>query len=98
MNNRETRYALEYHDGTKHSEWSLQMAPHYLDWDDRPLPFKVYYDLPHISLPQEFPIPTSDALACIRNASPLKQESQIDIAILSQILFFSAGITREMKY
>jgi len=74
------------------------MDPHYLDWDDRPLPFKVYHDLPHISLPQEFPIPTFDALACIRNASPLKQESQIDIAILSQILFFSAGITREMKY
>ncbi len=69
-----------------------------MDWDDRPRPFKVYVDLPSIPLPQRFPIPTAEPLACIRDALPLKPESVIDIDALSELLFFSAGITREIKY
>src|SRR5947208_431953 len=40
--------ALRYHEATKHSELSLRMSPHYLDWDNKPSPFKVYIVSPGI--------------------------------------------------
>ncbi len=42
MNNREIQAAWKYHDGTKHSYWSIRNRPHFLDWANRPLPFKIY--------------------------------------------------------
>ena len=97
MNN-DIEYATQFHEETKHSELRLQMSRHYLDWDDRPRPFKVYPDLSSVSLPQDFPIPTADALTSIGSLHPLLPESQFDILTLAQLLFFSAGITREMKH
>ena len=97
MNN-DIKYAIQYHEETKHSEVSLQMSRHYLDWDNKPRPFKVYPDLPSISLPQDFPIPTADTLTSIGSLHPLLPESPLDIPTLAQLLFFSAGITREMKH
>jgi SagB-type dehydrogenase family enzyme len=107
--NKEIKYALEYHEETKHSQLSVQMSRHYLDFDDKPRPFKVYPDLPSIPLPQDLAIPASDALTCIRaNTHSMRPESQhpqsysssstLDIRTLAQLLFFSAGITREMKF
>ena len=97
MNN-DIEHAIHYHEATKHSELGLQMSRHYLDWDDKPRPFKVYHDLPSIPIPHDFPIPTADALTCIRSIRPLLPESPFDFRQLAQLLFFSAGITREMKY
>ena len=64
MNN-ETKYAKEYHEETKHSEISIQRSRHYLDWNNKPLPFKVYSNLPLISLPTDFSQPTLGALNSI---------------------------------
>lgn len=97
MNN-DIKHATQFHEETKHSELRLQMSRNYLDWDDKPRPFKVYPDLPSISLPQDFPIPTADTLTSTGSVHPLLPDSQIDITKLAQLLFFSAGITREMKY
>ena len=97
MNN-DIKHATQFHEETKHSELRLQMSRNYLDWDDKPRPFKVYPDLPSISLPQDFPIPTADTLTSIGSVHPLLPDSQLDITKLAQLLFFSAGITREMKY
>jgi SagB-type dehydrogenase family enzyme len=97
MNN-DIKHATQFHEETKHSELRLQMSRHYLDWADKPRPFKVYPDLPSISLPQDFPIPTADTLTSIGSVHPLLPDSQLDITKLAQLLFFSAGITREMKY
>lgn len=101
--NNEIKYAIEYHEETKHSELSLQMSRHYLDFDNKPRPFKVYLDLPSIPLPQDFSIPAQDTLACVRSISPPKKNLEqpqptMDIRTLAQLLFFSAGITREMKF
>jgi len=41
MNNREVQAAWKYHDGTKHSYWSIRNRPHFLDWANRPLPFSI---------------------------------------------------------
>jgi len=96
--NSETNYAIEYHEKTKHSALSLQMSRHYLDFDNKPRLFKVYHDLPSIPLPHDFPIPSGDALVCTSSLSPLQQKQPFDIRVLAQLLFFSAGITREMKF
>ena len=97
MNN-DIKHAIQFHEETKHSELRMQRSRIYLDWDDRPRPFKVYPDLPSISLPQDFPIPTADALTSIGSVHPLSPESTLDINKLAQLLFFSAGITRATKY
>lgn len=99
MRNNKVSYAIEYHEKTKHSELSLQMSRHYLDFDNKPRAFKVYRDLPPIPLPQDFPIPFGDALACTSSHHPLQPAHHpLDIRVLAQLLFFSAGITREMKF
>jgi len=41
---------LHYHDSTKHSEQSLRVDTHFLDWANRPLPFKVYRGMETVPL------------------------------------------------
>ena len=117
--NKDIKYALEYHEGTKHSEASLMTSRHYLDFDNKPIPFKVYLELPSIALPINFPTPEVNAISCIismihqktshdtkgvtttiSETSPTTtaSTSKLGIENLAEILFFSAGITREMKY
>ena len=97
MNN-ETKYAKEYHEETKHSKISIQRSRHYLDWNNKPLPFKVYSNLPLISLPTDFSQPTQGALNSIGKTQPTKGKSVVfDIKSLAELLFFSAGITRVLK-
>ena len=52
MENRQTEAAWAYHDATKHSYQSIRAMAHHLDWDNQPLPFKIYSNLPAIPLPQ----------------------------------------------
>ena len=114
--NKEIGYALEYHEATKHSEASLITSRHHLDFDNKPIPFKVYLELPSIDLPINFPTPEVNAISCIsgtiRQTPPdyttqltatlsknnVTNTSKVDMGNLAEILFFSAGITREMKY
>jgi SagB-type dehydrogenase family enzyme len=119
--NKEIKYALDYHEATKHSEASLLTSRHYLDFDNKPIPFKVYLESPSISLPTSFPTPEVNALCCIRGMTneglnhdiePLTRATSrtskstnaaynnpsVDLSSLAEILFFSAGITREMKF
>src|SRR5207248_10465575 len=55
MSNRGTHSAWKYHDGTKHSYWSIRRHPHFLDWANRPLPFKIYPKIEPLLLPRERP-------------------------------------------
>jgi SagB-type dehydrogenase family enzyme len=123
--NKEIRYALNYHEATKHSEASLLTSRHYLDFDNKPIPFKIYRELPSISLPTSFPTPEVNALSCIsakpnkgtnddaekltrakttttstssKQTNPSYNIAGVDVSSLAEILFFSAGITREIRY
>ena len=44
MGNRDTQATLDYHEATKHSERSVRASRHSLDWENQPLPFKIYRD------------------------------------------------------
>lgn len=98
MSNNNIRYAIEYHEATKHSELSLNISRHYLDWDNKPRPFKVYTRLPYIYLTKEFTTPQLDALTAISSIEPPNRSTSFNLKTLAQILFFSAGLTREIKY
>jgi len=97
--NQNINIAKEFHEITKHSPVTIYFNRHYLDWENKPFPFKIYLNKPKVDLPSTFPYPLEDSIGCLRkqmNLNPSKQK-QIDLKVLSQILFFSAGITRKMK-
>ncbi len=97
MSGQDVDSALRYHEVTKHSEVSMRMSGHYLDWDNRPSPFKVYKNLPSIPLPRDFPHPRMASLKTIKDQGPPAISTQVDVGLLAEILFFSAGLTRKMK-
>src|SRR5262245_2122281 len=53
--NHETAAGWAYHNATKHSFRSVRDSVHFLDWPNRPLPFKIYTTLDRTGLPREFP-------------------------------------------
>jgi SagB-type dehydrogenase family enzyme len=90
----------EYHDRTKHSVAGLQANPHFLDWDNQPLPFKIYTDLPPLPLPRDWApsrVDALDALAAAASDSPGRRLLP-DLRVLARVLHFSAGIVRTKTY
>ena len=51
--NQHIEAALHYHESTRHSEQSLQMNPHFLDWENQPIPFKIYQGIESVPLSQD---------------------------------------------
>lgn len=100
MSNRETSAAWKYHDGTKHSLARLQGDPHFLDWDNKPLPFKVYPQLDAIALPRDLPASPVPAIEALQRAvsRPGATTRPVDLLGLARVLHFSAGITRKKTY
>ncbi|HYB40952.1 MAG TPA: SagB/ThcOx family dehydrogenase, partial [Candidatus Methylomirabilis sp.] len=94
--NRETRLAREYHARTRHSPRSVRESGHALDWKIKPLAFKIYPDLPAILLPRDFPAAVVDTAAAL--TGPLATASPLDLERLAGLLFYSAGVTRVMRY
>src|SRR5713101_2722023 len=90
--------ALTYHEATKHSEVSVGASAHYLDWDNKPAQFKEYKNLPSIALPRDFPRPEDDSVEAIKNETKAIASKQVDIGVFSELLFFSAGLTRKVRF
>jgi SagB-type dehydrogenase family enzyme len=99
MSNRDLNAAWDYHNQTKHSYDSIHTEPHYLDWQNQPLPFKVYKTLDPMPLPQDLLSSGVPALSAISafNAPPVTS-SVPSLAMLTGLLYFSAGITRRKQY
>jgi len=99
MNNREIQAAWKYHDGTKHSNWSIRNHPHFLDWANRPLSFKIYPKLGSLKLPRDVPQTGVAALSAISEPEPSSRaDSILGVQDLARLLYFSAGITKERAY
>ncbi len=104
--NQNTKSALHYHESTKHSEASLLADTHFLDAENKPLSFKVYRgaeSVPLIRDPDILDGSTPTALEAI--SIPVSQvqdqdrgEKIPDLAALSQVLFLTAGITKQKRY
>jgi SagB-type dehydrogenase family enzyme len=99
MNNRDTQETWKYHDGTKHSYWSIRNNPHFLDRANRPQPFKIYPKIEPLPLPRDVPHTGVAALSAISEpVLPSRADSVPDLQDLARILYFSAGITKERAH
>ncbi len=97
--NRNLDAAWQYHTGTKHSYLSIRTNPHALDWDNKPLLFKIYPTLEVLRLPRDFSELGIPALSAIANSTPPDSSEAIpDLETLAQLLFFSAGVTKSRKH
>ena len=99
MNNREIQAAWKYHDGSKHSYWSIRNHPHFLDWENRPLPFKIYPKIEPLPLSRDVPQTGVAVLSAISEAVPSSRADFVPgVQDLARLLYFSAGITRQRAY
>jgi SagB-type dehydrogenase family enzyme len=98
MNNEEISAAWAYHNGTKHSLQSIRANRHYLDWDNQPLPFKIYRDLEPLRLPEQLSSSGVSALSAVSASASDKEGAVVTRERLAEILFLSAGITRRRTY
>ena len=99
MGNQEDSQSRDFHEFTKHSEVSIQTSGHRLDFGNKPNPFKFYTKLPSIPLPTVFPKPEGGTLTAIsRSGSVGQMPSEINIMMIAEILFFTAGVTRSFQY
>jgi hypothetical protein len=104
--NQNTQKALQYHETTKHSEESLRADTHFLDWANKPLPFKVYRGAESVPLLRDPDIvlgSTPAALDALCTPVSRAQDQEAaqkipDLATLSQVLFLTAGITKQKNY
>jgi SagB-type dehydrogenase family enzyme len=107
MCNWDTKAALAYHEATKHSGWSIRSSPHRLDWDNKPLPFKIYRGLERFPLAHKFPERDVSPLEAIAwsGASPAERLAQHegleripDLVALSRVLYLAAGVTKRKHH
>jgi SagB-type dehydrogenase family enzyme len=97
--NRNTEAAWRYHDLTKHSYWSIRSSPHYLDWANKPSPFKIHPDIEPIPLPLALVHTLAPALEVVASTGvAFTDEKSPDLARLASILYYSAGVTKHKTY
>ena len=105
MNNRDLEAAWSYHNGTKHTLWTMYNDPHYLDFDNQPLPFKIYSNLDPIPLPHDLYATKpgaesgagSGAFSAISAGHAHPGDARpLDLETLASLFYHSAGITKRV--
>ncbi|HKM75119.1 MAG TPA: SagB/ThcOx family dehydrogenase [Candidatus Bathyarchaeia archaeon] len=95
MGNYDTIEAKNYHEETKHSEVSVR-SDYFLDWEDKPNPYKVYANLAPIFLPKDFPRPTQDTIDCVKTFES-GDDGVVNLGSVAEILYFTAGVTKKIR-
>jgi SagB-type dehydrogenase family enzyme len=96
--NRQIEAAWAYHNETRHSYRTVRESGHSLDFNNYPVPFKVYTTLEPIPLPRDaapLQMPALEAVATMGQAPG--RERVPDLKALAQLLHLSAGVTKERK-
>jgi SagB-type dehydrogenase family enzyme len=88
--------ARAYHAATVHTPESIRRGDHTLDWETKPEPFKIYADVPPLSLPRDLPALTVDAFEALGAA--VDGPAPLDLDRLAGLLFFAAGVTKHRRY
>jgi SagB-type dehydrogenase family enzyme len=84
--------ARAYHERTKHSYESVRRSGHFLDWDNKPHPFKEYVRLEPIALPRELPRPDVAAMDALADGA--QEPGALDLPQLARLLRWGAGVVR----
>lgn len=99
MNNSEIQRALEFHEATKHSYWGVRHDPHFLDWANQPIPYKIYQDAPTVPLPDFSPSVRSSSIEVLSRESGEVTGSIVPrLEELGHLLRFSAGQIKKKRY
>lgn len=95
LKNGDVSAAWSYHDDTKHSVASVQSNRHFLDWDNKPLPFKVYRDAESLSLAEEALVSEGGGPGALESIAGQGAEAHASLSVesLTRLLWLSAGIT-----
>ena len=97
-NNANIEAAWSYHEATKHSYTSVRTNPHSLDFDNQPLPFKIYPSLEPTRMPTDVRQTGVAALSAIAGGVASGSDLAPKLEAVAQLLYLSAGITRQRKY
>jgi SagB-type dehydrogenase family enzyme len=97
VGNREIEAARIYHETTKHSYTSVRTGGHSLDWDNRPMPYKLYPDVYGVALPRDLNLSRIPALAAVAGEHAPDASRELSIDALTRILFCADGLTRRAR-
>ena len=91
--NQDVQAAWRYHQGTNHTYQSVYQSSHHMDWDNQPIPFKIYTTLSPLQLPSDLSATGMTAFEAM--AEPGQPGHVIPTAHdLSALLYYSAGVIR----
>ena len=91
--NRDISVALAYHEATKHSYTSVRSGAHFLDWSNRPLPYKIYPGAGTLALPRDLSLSPTSTLSALRQRLDSSQKP-LDLETVTRLLFCAGGLTR----
>src|SRR5215469_12577158 len=91
--NRDIQIALAYHEATKHSYTSVRSGAHFLDWSNRPLPYKIYPGAGTLALPRDLSLPAISTLSAVRRRSDSPRKP-LELETVTRLLFCAGGLTR----
>jgi SagB-type dehydrogenase family enzyme len=89
--------ARAYHEITKHSYTSVRSAGHALDWDSKPLAYKIYPEAASLLLPRDLSLSAMPALSAIATDAPADSAAPLGLEQLTRILFCADGLTRRKR-
>src|SRR5271154_4803080 len=89
--------ARVFHEITKHSYTSVRSSPLFLDWDIKPIPYKIYPGAASVPLPRDLNLSTTPALAALSSYVPADFSASIDTGSLTRLLFCADGLTRSKR-
>src|ERR1700694_1886682 len=94
LGNRDIEAARTYHATTKHSYTSVRTDGHFLDWENRPMPYKLYPEVAGLALPRDLSLARVPALDAIAVGAAPGDGGGLTLEALTRILFCADGLTR----
>ena len=94
MANDDIEAARTYHEVTKHSYTSVRSGAYSLDWDNKPLPYKIYPETAAVALPRDLSLSSVPTLEAIAGGASGTTTAALDLAALGRVLFCAGGLTR----
>jgi len=97
LGNREIEAARTYHALTKHSYTSVRSNAHFLDWQNRPLPYKLYPEVAGLALPRDLSLARVPTLEAIAARAETDTVGALTLEALTRMLFCADGLTRRRR-
>jgi SagB-type dehydrogenase family enzyme len=86
---------FQYHVGTSYDR--NRMEGHVLDWENQPGVFKEYPGIQPTSLPEPGPFPEKRLSEMLRGMDVVPGEIEVDVKVLSTILFLTCSLTAKVR-